>query len=52
MVQLANIKEFNAEVTNFRNMASIKFTISDNHTKETANIMIPHLVEKSPSLGY
>jgi len=52
LIQLSNLKDFRAEVTNFRNMASIKFTMQDNTTKETANIMIPRVIENSPALNY
>ena len=52
LIQLSNLRDFKAEVTNFRNMASIKFTIQDNNIKETANIMIPRVIENSPSLSY
>jgi len=51
-IQLSNLKDFKAEVTNFRNMASIKFTMQDNNIKETANIMIPRVIENSPALSY
>jgi len=52
LVTLSKIKEFRAEVTNFRNMASIKFTIEDDSRKDTANLLIPRFVEKSPALSY
>ena len=52
IIQLAKVKEFKAEVTNIRNIASIKFTISDESHKETPTIKIPRIMEKSPSLSY
>ena len=52
MIELSKIKEFEAEMFNFRNMASIKFSIDDGSQKETANIMIPRITGKSPALNY
>ena len=40
------------EIINFINMDAIKFSISDNKTEETANILVPHIKEKSPVLQY
>jgi len=52
LIQLTNITKFKAEVTNYRNMASIKFSISDDSYTETANIIIPRIIKESPSLKY
>ena len=52
MVKLSNIKEIKMEIVNFRNMDAIKFIILDDKTEETANILIPHIKEKSPVLEF
>jgi len=52
MIKLSNIKEVRINIINFRNMDAIKFKISDNKIEETANILIPHIREKSPVLKY
>jgi len=52
IIELNKIKEFKAEATTFRNMASIKFTVSDESNSETANILVPRIVESSPVLNY
>lgn len=52
IIELNKIKEFKAEATTFRNMASIKFTVSDEFNSETANILVPKIVESSPALNY
>ncbi len=52
MVELSQVKEFKAEILNFRNMASIKFSIRDGSKQESANILIPRITEKSPALMY
>ena len=50
MIEISKIKEIKVEIINFRNMDAIKFSISDNKTEEKANILIPHIREKSPVL--
>ncbi|GIW68046.1 MAG: hypothetical protein KatS3mg096_914 [Candidatus Parcubacteria bacterium] len=50
--EVSKIKEIKIEIVNFRNMDAIKFSISDNKTEEKANILIPHIKEKSPVLQY
>jgi uncharacterized protein YuzE len=53
MIKLAKIKEFGVEIFNFRNSrATIKFSISDDTERQSANIIIPRVAEKSPSLQY
>ena len=52
MIELSALKEIKMEIINFRNMEAIKFSISDNKTEERANILIPHIKEKSPVLRY
>ena len=52
MIELNQVKEFKAEMFNFRNMASIKFSIGDGSKIESANIMIPRVIEKSPAINY
>ena len=52
MIKLSNIKELKIDIINFRNMDAIKFYISDGKNKETTNILIPHIREKSPVLQY
>jgi uncharacterized protein YuzE len=52
MIELSALKEIKMEIINFRNMEAIKFSISDNKTEGRANILIPHIKEKSPVLRY
>jgi len=52
VIELSRIKEFKAEVINFRNMASIRFSISDDNYTENGNFVIPRRIEKSPSIRY
>ena len=48
--EASKINEIKIEIVNFRNMDGIKFSISTNNKKETVNILIPHIREKSPVL--
>lgn len=52
MIALDKIKEIRMEIINFRNMDAIKFSIADNHNKETPTILVPHIRERSPVLQY
>ena len=52
MIEISKIKEIKMEIINFRNIDAIKFSISDNKTEEKANILMPHIKEKSPVLQY
>ncbi len=52
MIELTHVKEFKAQMFNFRNMASIKFSIGDGSKRQSANILIPRVTEKSPALSY
>ncbi|MEK6913491.1 MAG: DUF2283 domain-containing protein [Nanoarchaeota archaeon] len=53
MIKLAKITEFNVDIFNFRNSrATIRFSISDGVERQFANIIIPRVNEKSPSLQY
>ena len=56
-MEIPNVGEFfnkkiKIEIINFRNMDAIKFVISDNKVEEKANILIPHIKERSPVLDY
>jgi len=51
-IELSKIKEFKADMVNFRNMASIRFSISDDVNTERGNFVIPRRIEKSPSIKY
>jgi len=51
-IELTKIKELKAEASNFRNMASIKLSITTDSQSETANILIPRIIEESPALSY
>lgn len=50
--ELSNLIEFKADVVNIRNMAGIKFMVSDGKTTETSSFLIPRRIEKSLALGY
>jgi len=52
VVEVSKIKEIKMEIVDFRNMDAIKFSISDDKIEERANILIPHIREKSPVLKY
>jgi uncharacterized protein YuzE len=45
-----NINQMQVEIINFRNMDAIKFKVSSDRESETANILIPHIRERSPVL--
>ena len=50
--QVSEIKEIKLEIINFRNMKAIKFKVSNGSIEESANILIPHIKQKSPVLNY
>ncbi len=52
IIKLKEITRMQVEIINFRNMDAIKFKISTDNKEETANILIPHIKEKSPVLTY
>ncbi|MGY4884336.1 MAG: DUF2283 domain-containing protein [Nanobdellota archaeon] len=51
-IELSKIREFRADIINFRNMASIQFCISDDVHSERSSFIIPREIEKSPVLKY
>ncbi|MCX6749780.1 MAG: DUF2283 domain-containing protein [Candidatus Pacearchaeota archaeon] len=52
MIKMSEIKEIRVDIMNFRNMEGIKFEIRTDKERENANILIPHIREKSPVLRY
>lgn len=50
IIELNKIKQMQVEMINFRNMDAIKFKIFTDAREETANILIPHITERSPVL--
>ncbi len=53
MIELSQIKEFKVEIFNFRNdRTSIRFNVDDGIERESASIIIPRMVQKSPSIVY
>ena len=53
MIELAKLKEFRVELFNFRNnRASVKFMVDDGTRKESASIILPRSIEKSPALSH
>ena len=53
MIELSKIKEFKVQIFNFRNnRANVRFSIDDGVKKQSANIIIPRIAEKSPALAY
>ncbi len=52
VIKMNMIREIRANVINFRNMEAIQFEIKTDTGKENANILIPHIKEKSPVLQY
>ncbi len=52
IINIAQLKQIQVEIINFRNMDAIKFKVISAKEEETANIFIPHIREKSPVLNY
>lgn len=52
ILELAKIKRFFADIINFRNMTLIRIEIETDSGRETINMPIPRINEKSPSLIY
>lgn len=52
IIELNKIKEMKLDIINFRNMNAIRFKIITENSEETANLLIPHIKEKSPVLEY
>ncbi|MBS3074117.1 DUF2283 domain-containing protein [Candidatus Pacearchaeota archaeon] len=51
--EISKIKEFKADVINFRNMATIKINVATDEESDSANIIIPQIRgEKSPAISY
>lgn len=48
--EIKKLKEVRLDVINFRNMDAIKFKVIAGNQEETANILLPHIREKSPVL--
>lgn len=51
VIELNKIQEIKVEIINFRNMNAIKFLVKSENFQETANILIPHIKERSPVLS-
>jgi len=52
ILELTKIQELKAEVTDFRNMASIKISIKTDLESESVIIVLPNIKEESPAVGY
>jgi len=52
IIDISKLKQIRVEIINFRNMEAIKFKIFTDTQEETANILIPHIKEKSPVLQF
>lgn len=52
MIEMSKIREFKADVVNMRNMAGIRFSISDENNTERSSFLIPRVLEKSPAIDY
>ncbi len=50
--EVSNLRCIEANIINFRNMEAIKFKVLTDSDEETANILIPHIKEKSPVLTH
>ena len=48
--EASKISEVRTEIINFRNIDGVKFKIIADGQEETANILIPHIRERSPVL--
>lgn len=52
LMEVSKIKEFQADIINFRNMTTIQFKIITDSGQDTANLIIPRIKEQSPALSY
>ena len=52
MTELSEIKGFQAEIVNFRNMTMVRLEISTDTNKEEIVMPIPRIKEQSPALSY
>ena len=52
IMEISKIKQFKADIVNFRNMAMIKIEIISDMGTEPAMIAIPRIRHESPSLRY
>jgi len=52
IIELTKIKHMEVEMTNFRNMKSMRIKINTFSGEAEGNIIIPNIREKSPALQY
>ena len=52
VTELSEIKGFQAEIVNFRNMTMVRLEISTDTNKEEIVMPIPRIKEQSPALSY
>lgn len=52
IMEISKIKQFRADIINFRNMAMIKMEIISDSGKEPAMIAIPRIKRESPALSF
>jgi len=52
IAELSKIKEFRADITNFKNMSIIRLEVSTETNKEEIVMPILRIKEKSPALSY
>ena len=50
MIKPEKINKMEVEIINFRNIDAVKFRVTGDAGIETANILLPHIREKSPVL--
>lgn len=52
IIKINELKQIEVNMIDFRNMDAIKFKVITDNAEETANILIPHIREKSPVLSH
>lgn len=52
VIKVSLIKKIEMNIVNFRNMDAIKFKVITDKSEETANILVPHIRERSPVLNF
>ena len=52
IIEISKIKQFRADIINFRNMVMIKIEVVSDSGKEPAMIALPRIKAESPALSY
>ena len=52
VIEFKDINKIQLKATNFRNMASVRINVIADGFSESANLVLPRVIEQSPALGY